>query len=248
MNKLLVFGILLSGHILSAAEAETLFFAEENSKEYTRIVLTLEGNKVSGTQNWLPKAPDGHGAHGVINGTLGEGGIMKVLFEYTIEGSEQSEEEVLKLDGDKLYIGEGQLLADPKNESRLRLQDPGKVVFKKPLVKVPAHEPKAGTPERKAIMDAMRVPVSAEVGQEVVFTGTVRVSGAWARFSGHVDPANGKAKNEDVSAALELDFSALLQKDAKGAWKVLHKGFAGDIGVMEEAKEKYPKAPWVLFE
>ena len=173
---------------------------------------------------------------------------MRVLYEYNIEGSDQTEEEVLKLDGDKLYIGEGQLLADPKNDAHLKLEDPSKVVFKKGLRKIPTFEPKAGTPERKAIMDAMRVPVSAEVGQEVVFTGEVRVSGSWARFSGHVDPAGGKPKNETVAADLELDFFALLQKDGKGAWKVMHKGFAGDISVMEEAKENHPKAPWVLFE
>ena len=239
---------LLFGTLLSAAEPQTLFFAQENAKEYTRISLTIEGDKVTGTQNWLPKQPDGHGAHGTISGIITGGGIIQVLYEYTIEGSDQSEEEVLKLDGDKLFIGEGQLLQDPKNETCLNLQEPKKVVFKKALTKIPAFEPKAGSPERKAIMDAMRVPVSAEVGQEVVFTGMVRISGSWARFSGHVDAAGGKPKNEDVAAALELDFSALLQKDGKGAWKVLHKGFAGDISVTEEAKEKYPKAPWVLFE
>jgi hypothetical protein len=247
MNKFLILPFLLLGSVLSAAEPETLFFAEENSKEYTRISLTIEGDKVTGTQNWLPKAPDGHGAHGTISGTV-SGDVLRVLYEYTIEGSDQSEEEVLKLDGDKLYIGEGQLLADPKNDAHLKLEDPSKVVFKKGLRKISAFEPKAGTPERKAIMDAMRVPVSAEVGQDVVFTGTVRVSGSWARFSGHVDPAGGKPKNENVAADLELDFFALLQKDGKGAWKVLHKGFAGDISVMEEAKENHPKAPWVLFE
>lgn len=248
MNKsLLLTTTLLLGNVLSAEEPETLFFARENAKESTRISLTIEGDKVSGTQNWLPTAPDGHGAHGVINGKVAEGGIMRVLFEYTIEGSEQAEEEVLKLDGDKLFIGEGQLKVDPKNESRMNLEDPSKVVFKKALTKIASSEPKAGTPERKAIMDAMRVPVSAEVGQEVTFTGVVRVSGTWARFSGHVDP-KGKAKNENVAADLELDFFALLQKDSKGAWKVLHKGFAGDISVTEEAKEKYPKAPWVLYE
>ncbi len=247
MNKSLIFPFLLLGSVLSAAEPETLFFAEENSKEYTRISLTIEGDKVTGTQNWLPKAPDGHGAHGTISGTV-SGDVLRVLYEYTIEGSDQTEEEVLKLDGDKLYIGEGQLLADPKNDAHLKLEDPSKVVFKKGLRKIPTFEPKAGTPERKAIMDAMRVPVSAEVGQEVVFTGEVRVSGAWARFSGHVDPAGGKPKNETVAADLELDFFALLQKDGKGAWKVMHKGFAGDISVMEEAKENHPKAPWVLFE
>lgn len=248
MNKFLILPLLLLSTVISAAEPQTLFFAQENAKEYTRIALTIDGDQVTGTQNWLPKQPDGHGAHGTISGKVHEGGIIKVLYEYTIEGSEQSEEEVLKLDGDKLYIGEGQLLADPKNDAHLKLQDASKVVFKKPLSQISAHEPKAGTPERKAIMDAMRAPVSAEVGGDVVFTGTVRVSGSWARFNGHVDPVGGKPKNEDIAAEMELDFFALLQKDGKGGWKVLHKGFAGDIGVMEEAKEKFPKAPWVLFE
>jgi hypothetical protein len=247
MNKLLILPSLLLSTVISAAEPQTLFFAQEDAKEYTRIALTIDGDKVTGTQNWLPKQPDGHGAHGTISGKVTDG-LIRVLYEYTIEGFEQSEEEVLKLDGDKLFIGEGQLRADPKNDAHLKLEDPGKVVFKKPLTKIPAFEPKAGTPERKAIMDAMRAPVSAEVGRDVVFTGTVRVSGSWARFNGHVDPVGGKPKNEDIAAEMELDFFALLQKDGKGSWKVLHQGFAGDIGVMEAAKENYPKAPWVLFE
>ncbi|MBN8421738.1 MAG: hypothetical protein J0L73_22675 [Verrucomicrobia bacterium] len=247
MNKLLILPSLLLSTVISAAEPQTLFFAQENAKEYTRIALTIDGGQVTGTQNWLPKQPDGHGAHGTISGKVTDG-LIRVLYEYTIEGSEQSEEEVLKLDGDKLYIGEGQLLADPKNDAHLKLEDPSKVVFKKPLTKIPTFEPKAGTPERKAIMDAMRAPVSAEVGRDVVFTGTVRVSGSWARFNGHVDPVGGKPRNEDIAAEMELDFFALLQKDGKGGWKVLHQGFAGDIGVMEAVKENYPKAPWVLFE
>ncbi len=249
MNRFFLLSVLLSG-ALAAAEPQKLYFAKETAKEYTRIVLVMDGDKITGTQNWLPKQPDGHGAHGTISGIRTGGGILQVLFEYTIESSEQSEEEVLKLEDNKLFIGEGQLKVDPKNESRLNLQEPNKVVFKEKnaLTRIPVAEPKAGTPERKAIMDAMRAPVSAEVGQEVAFTGAVRISGSWAHFSGHVDPAGGKPKNDNVAADLELDFSALLQKDAKGNWQVLHKGFAGDISVTEEAKEKFPKAPWVLFE
>ena len=155
---------------------------------------------------------------------------------------------MLKLDGDKLYIGEGQLLADPKHDAHLKLEDPSKVVFKKPLTKIPPSEPNAGTPARKAIMGAMRAPVSAEVGRDVVLTGTVRVSGSWARFSGHVDAKEGKPKNEDIAAKMKGDFSALLQKEGKGGWKVVHHGFGSDINVEAAAKEKYPKAPWVLFD
>jgi hypothetical protein len=105
------------------------------------------------------------------------------------------------------------------------------------------YEPKPGTTERKAIMDAMRVPVAKQVGEPVEFTGTVKVSGAWARFEGNVGTKSGKPpKKEDARFDLELDFFALLRNE-KGEWKVLSWGFAGDIGAYEEAKKKFPKAP-----
>jgi hypothetical protein len=231
------------------AETQTLFFAKETAKDSTRISLLIEDDQVSGTQEWRPKQPDGHGAYGTISGILSGGGIMQVLFEYTIEGSEQSEEQVLKLEGDKLFIGEGQLKEDPKNSSRLNLQEPNKVAFKKALKKIPVTEPKAGTPERKAIMDAMRGPVVKQAGSPVLFSGNVRVSGSWARFQGNVKTADGKRpKNADFSDLMELDFFSLLKKNDDGAWEVLHQGFAGDIGLQEGARENTPEAPWVLFQ
>lgn len=241
--------ILLLSSFSALAEPQTLFFAKETAKDSTRIALFIDGDQVSGTQNWLPKQPDGHGAHGTISGVRGDDGLMQVLFEYTIEGSEQSEEQVLKLEGDKLFIGEGQLKEDPKNSSRLNLQDPGKVAFKQALKKIPVTEPKAGTPERKAIMDAMRGPVVKQAGSPVLFTGNVRVSGSWARFQGNVKTADGKKpKNADFSDLMELDFFSLLKKNADGAWEVMHQGFAGDIGIQEEARENHLEAPWVLFQ
>jgi hypothetical protein len=105
------------------------------------------------------------------------------------------------------------------------------------------YEPKPGTPERKAIMDAMRGPVSKQIGEPVEFTGTVKLSGAWARFEGHVGTKSGKpAKKEDARFELELDFFALLRNE-KGEWKVLSWGFAGDISAYLDAKKKFPDAP-----
>jgi hypothetical protein len=243
------FLVLLLTTLSALAESQTLFFAQENAKEYARIALTIDGDQVTGTQNWLPKQPDGHGAHGTLDGIITGGGIIQVLYSYTIEGSEQAEEEVLKLDGDKLFIGEGQLREDPKNSSRLNLKDPNKVAFKKALKKIPVSEPKAGTPERKAVMDAMRGPVAKQAGGPVLFTGSVRVSGMWARFQGNVQTADGKKpKNGDFADLMELDFFALLKKNEDGTWKVMHHGFAGDISVAEEAKENHPNASWVLFQ
>ena len=238
---------LLLGSLLSAAEPQTLFFEHENARDYTRISLTIEGEKVTGTQTWLPKQPDGHGAHGTISGIITSGGMIQVLYEYSIEGSDQSEEEVLRLDGEKLFIGKGEL--QDAGNGRMNLKEPNKVGFTTALKKVTVTEPKTGTPERKAIMDSMRGPVSEYVGKPVQFTGKIRAMGSWARFFGKVAPADGKApKNEDIAADLELDFVALLQKDTDGAWQTLHWGFAGDTSVMEEAREKYAQAPWPLFE
>jgi hypothetical protein len=41
-------------------------------------------------------------------------------------------------------------------------------------------EPKIGSPERKAIMDAMRGPVSKYAKTEIIFTGTAEVYEDWA--------------------------------------------------------------------
>lgn len=237
---------LLSSSLLLAAEPQRLFFARETSTDSMRIALTIDGDQVSGSQTWQPKE-DAHGASGSLSGIITGGGIIQVVYEFTIEGSTQSEEQVLKLDGNKLYIGDGELVEG--KDGRLNLKEPNKVAFTKVLDQVVVSEPKVGTPERKAIMDAMRGPVAAHMGKKITFTGDVQVSGNWARFQGNVAPADGQPpKDEDRAFDLELDFYALLKKDPEGAWQVLHWGFAGDIGVSEAAREKYPKAPWVLFE
>jgi hypothetical protein len=227
------------------AETQTLFFAKETKTESTRIALSIEdGEKVNGTKAWQPKGQ--HGARGYLDGIV-NGDVIQVLWTFEIEGSEQSEEMVLKLDGDLLYIGKGELVEG--GNGRMNLKEPNKVAFTTSLKKVPFTVPKFGSPERKAIMDSMRGPVSEYAGKPVQFTGKIRAMGSWARFFGKVAPADGKApKNEGIAADMELDFVAFLQKDDEGNWQTLHWGFAGDTSVMEEARQNYPKAPWPLFE
>lgn len=244
MKTLILLALTLAFHHLSA-DTQVLFFAKEAPTESTRIALSIEnGEKVNGTHVWQPKKE--HGARGHLDGIV-NGDVIQVLWSYEIEGSEQSEEMVLKLDGDKLLIGEGELV-DGGN-GRMNLKEPNKVTFTTVLKKVPVTEPKIGSPERKAIMDSMRAPVTEYAGKAVKFTGSVRQMGNWARFTGKVAPADGKpVKVEEIAADMELDFFALLQKDGEGNWQTLHWGFAGDTGVMEEARENHPQAPWPLFE
>ena len=241
---LLALSLSLAFHSLSA-ETQVLFFAKETKADSTRIALSIEnGEKVSGTKVWQPK--NEHGARGYLEGIV-NGDVIQALWSYEIEGSEQSEEMVLKLEGDKLLIGEGELVEG--GNGRMNLKEPNSVAFTTSLKKVPVTEPKIGSPERKAIMDSMRAPVTDYAGKAVKFTGSVRQIGSWARFTGSVAPADGKpVKVEGIAADMELDFFALLQKDAEGNWQTLHWGFAGDTGVMEEARENFPKAPWPLFE
>lgn len=103
-------------------------------------------------------------------------------------------------------------------------------------------ESKIGSPERKAIMETMRGPVSKHIGKRVTFTGGVKICGEWATFQGNAAPTDGVAPKGDAAGELELDFFALLRLE-NGRWTLLHWGFAGDIGVMEEARRKFPKVP-----
>ena len=103
-------------------------------------------------------------------------------------------------------------------------------------------EPTIGSPERKTIMETMRGPVSKHVGKRVTFTGSLRICGEWATFDGDAKPTDGVAPEGGVAGELELDFFALLRLE-KGRWKLLLWGFAGDIGLKDEARMKFPKVP-----
>jgi hypothetical protein len=239
----LVFSLIASA--LAADTDQTLYFAKSDQHETTTVKLVIKGTKVTGTHEWLPTEKDG--AHGTITGTMKDD-LISVIYNYEQEGSQQSEEKMFKLNGDTLLMGEGELV-DPKNNGKLKLKDRSKVTFETVLKKVPVTEPKAGSPERKALMDAMRDPVTKKVGQPVTFTGIPRIVGDWASFQGTVATTDVKpAKNANAQDVLELEFFALLQKTAKGEWKVIFSGSSGDTRVRDEAREKYPKAPWPLME
>jgi len=114
------------------------------------------------------------------------------------------------------------------------------------LARAEVYTPEPGTPERKAIMDAMREPISQFAGTPVKFTGEVLVSGNWARFGGGAAPTNGKPPKASVADEMELDLFALLRKE-NGTWKVLYWAFSGDISAYEDARKKFPKAPKELL-
>lgn len=92
-----------------------------------------------------------------------------------------------------------------------------------------AHEPKKGSTERKAIVDALRVPVECDLKQKIVFTADhLRVSGGWAFLSGTPQtPTGGRPNytNTKYRAAVESEafdnnVFALLKRTS-GKWRVI---------------------------
>lgn len=99
---------------------------------------------------------------------------------------------------------------------------------------------------RKLILDVLRLKVSIQIGESVEFKGSVRVLGTWAKMTGNVFTKSGnEPKEEEAKSLLELDYAALLRKE-DGDWKVLHDGFAGDLGLEIEMRTKFPNVPLEL--
>jgi hypothetical protein len=91
-----------------------------------------------------------------------------------------------------------------------------------------AYTPEKGSPERKAILDALRLPVERDLKQKVVFVAdNFRVQGNFAFVSGTPqnssggDPDYARTKYADQvdSGAFDNNFFALLKKTA-GKWRV----------------------------
>lgn len=91
-----------------------------------------------------------------------------------------------------------------------------------------AYTPDKGSPERKAILDTLRLPVERDLKQKVVFVAdNFKVQGTWAFVSGTPRNSNGgdpdysntKYADQVDSGAFDNNFFALLRKTA-GKWKV----------------------------
>jgi len=93
-----------------------------------------------------------------------------------------------------------------------------------------AYTPDKGSPERKAILDALRLPIERDLKQKIVFVAdNFKVQGNWAFVSGTPqnssggDPDYSKTKFADQvdSDAFDNNFFALLRKTGS-RWKVTH--------------------------
>ena len=92
------------------------------------------------------------------------------------------------------------------------------------------YSPEKGSPERKAILDALRVPVERDLKQKVIFVADhFKIQGTWAYVSGTPQNSSGGAPDYSKTkyaeqfdtGAFDNNFFALLRKTG-GRWKVTH--------------------------
>jgi hypothetical protein len=90
------------------------------------------------------------------------------------------------------------------------------------------YTPERGSSERKAILDALRVPIERDLKQPIIFvTDNFKVQGAWSFVSGTPQTPDGGMPNYKGTKYAEAqkdgffdnNFFALLKK-AAGKWKV----------------------------
>ncbi len=116
------------------------------------------------------------------------------------------------------------------------------------------YTPAKGSAERKAIFDALRVPVERELRQKITFSAQqFNVSGSWAFVGGDpLSPDGGRPdyRGTEYQRAIEADmfdnnFFAILKKTGK-RWKVVHY----DIGCTDVCYADWwrrYKAPKAIF-
>ena len=116
------------------AALEGTCYAHYLGKDVTAIQIIMDGDKVSGYMEWAPNEKDG--GSGSIVGTK-SGNIITADWTYMIEGSKDTEQIMLKMDGDKLSKAEGELI--DKN-GKMVLKNPAKVKYVDVFNKVPCEK------------------------------------------------------------------------------------------------------------
>ena len=98
----------------------TFCFKTTFNQDVTNIQLIILDNKVTGFMNWVPYQKDS--ARGTLTGTKNADGELDLLYDYMIEGSQQTETKLMKIENEKLWIKQGEL-SDPKYDGHLVYKD-----------------------------------------------------------------------------------------------------------------------------
>ncbi len=95
-------------------------FSKLFNQDITDVQLTLLGSAVTGKMDWIPYEKDS--ARGTLQGFKNAAGELDLIYDYMIEGSQQTETKIMKIQDGKLLVKVGELL-DPKNDGNLVYKD-----------------------------------------------------------------------------------------------------------------------------
>lgn len=116
-----------------ATTIEEYCFLSTFNKDSTFVNLTISGENVHGVMHWQPYEKDG--AIGILTGSKNKAGELELLYDYMIEGNQQTETKIMKIEHGKLHIKKGELI-DPKNNGHLIFKDASKATYLETLEKV----------------------------------------------------------------------------------------------------------------
>ena len=108
-------------------------FIKADGKDTTEVRFrVLSNDDIRGEMNWRPYQQDG--AVGTLTGKMNAANEIEFAYDYTIEGSRQSETKVMKVEANALMVKRGPLV-DPKKNGKMVYKDVKTAVYKDTFVR-----------------------------------------------------------------------------------------------------------------
>ncbi len=101
-------------------------FEKVFNRDSTQIRLNINNENVIGEMRWIPFEKDG--AIGILKGKLNLENEMDLIYYYKIEGVDQTETKIMKIENGKLLIKTGELI-DPKYNGNLSYKDKSRAKY-----------------------------------------------------------------------------------------------------------------------
>ncbi|MBC7757101.1 MAG: hypothetical protein H7Z20_10795 [Bdellovibrio sp.] len=108
-------------------------FKKELNKDVTNVQLVIAGNEITGFMNSVPYQKDS--ARGTLKGTKNAASEFDLMYQYMIEGNQQTETKIMKIQNETLWIKKGELL-DPKNDGNLVFKDAAQAKYQEGIAPV----------------------------------------------------------------------------------------------------------------
>ena len=108
------------------------------------------------------------------------------------------------------------------------------------------HTPKAGSGERKALMNALRPKLGSGKHKPIITPYHLKVENGWAFVEGGFNYEGGAPLEEQFTEGSGTNFSALLHRESS-KWRVKKFLYHGDV-VAPEFMQAFPSAPRAIFQ